>query len=91
MRPVASPSGRATYLGRGRRSRDEIRAAAAAVGTELQSRVGYRGAFCIDGILTPTGFYPTELNHALGRFAQRYGPVDPRGAASFCACLYGRR
>src|SRR3954453_20298684 len=31
-------------------------------GEELRSRVGYRGAFGIDGVLTIDGFRPTELN-----------------------------
>jgi hypothetical protein len=50
----------------GRNSQQEIRSAAAAVGAQLASRVGYRGAFCIDGILTSEGFRPTELNARWG-------------------------
>ena len=45
---------------------ERIRSAAAAVGAELRSRVGYRGAFCIEGILTSEGFRPTELNARWG-------------------------
>jgi hypothetical protein len=50
----------------GRRSQEQIRSAALAVGVQLGSRVGYRGAFCIDGILTSEGFRPTELNARWG-------------------------
>lgn len=41
---------------------DAMRAAARRVGAELRRRVGYRGAFGIDGICTAEGFRPTELN-----------------------------
>jgi hypothetical protein len=50
----------------GERAVQEVRSAAAAVGAELASRVGYRGAFCLDGILTAEGFRPTELNARWG-------------------------
>jgi hypothetical protein len=50
----------------GTRSQQEIRSAAAAVGAELRSRVGYRGTFCLDGIMTSEGFRPTELNARWG-------------------------
>ena len=41
---------------------EEMRSAARAVGVVLRNRVGYRGAFGIDGIFTTGGFRPTELN-----------------------------
>jgi hypothetical protein len=41
---------------------DQMRAAARSVGEVLVERVGYRGAFGIDGICTLDGFRPTELN-----------------------------
>ncbi len=50
----------------GKGPQEEIRSAAAAVGAQLGSRVGYRGAFCLDGILTSEGFRPTELNARWG-------------------------
>jgi hypothetical protein len=52
--------------GPGKGPQDEIRSAAMAVGAQLGPRVGYRGAFCIDGILTTEGFRPTELNARWG-------------------------
>jgi hypothetical protein len=42
--------------------RDEMRVAARRVGAVLADRVGYRGGFGIDGVLTGEGFRPTELN-----------------------------
>lgn len=42
--------------------RREMRAAARKVGAVLRSKVGYRGAFGIDGVMTSDGFLPTELN-----------------------------
>jgi hypothetical protein len=42
--------------------REEMREAARRVGAHLQATYGYRGAFGIDGVLTPEGFRPTELN-----------------------------
>lgn len=44
------------------RVRDSMRAAARAVGRVLDRRVGYRGGFSIDGVVTEEGFLPTELN-----------------------------
>ncbi|UPK73373.1 hypothetical protein MU582_13095 [Nocardioidaceae bacterium SCSIO 66511] len=42
--------------------RNAMREAARAVGRVLDRRVGYRGGFSIDGIVTAEGFRPTELN-----------------------------
>ena len=36
------------------------------VGAGLRERVGYRGAFTVDGVLAAQGFLPTELNPRLG-------------------------
>jgi hypothetical protein len=36
------------------------------VGDGLRERVGYRGAFTVDGVLTADGFLPTELNPRAG-------------------------
>jgi hypothetical protein len=41
---------------------DEMRSVARAVGSVLSERVGYVGAFGIDGVATADGFRPTELN-----------------------------
>ncbi len=42
--------------------REDMRAAARAVGDQLRKSVGYRGPFSIDGVMTSAGFRPTELN-----------------------------
>jgi hypothetical protein len=55
--------------------REEMRAAARAVGAELARRTGYRGAFGIDGVCTADGFRPTELNarFSVGHELQAHG------------------
>jgi len=42
--------------------RAEMRDLVRRTGEELRARVGYRGAFGIDGVLTADGFRPTEIN-----------------------------
>lgn len=42
--------------------RQDMRASARRVGAVLRERIGYRGGFSIDGVLTADGFRPTELN-----------------------------
>ncbi len=42
--------------------RQEMRSAAIRVGALLREKVGYRGAFGVDGVMTADGFMPTELN-----------------------------
>jgi predicted ATP-grasp superfamily ATP-dependent carboligase len=39
-----------------------MRSAARAVGRHLIERVGYRGPYGVDGVLTSAGFRPAELN-----------------------------
>jgi hypothetical protein len=51
--------------GEGERAR--IRDAARRAGTALAERVGFRGAFTVDGVYTEAGFLPTELNARSGR------------------------
>jgi hypothetical protein len=46
--------------------REEMRAAVRRVGRLLVDRVGYRGVFTIDGVMTADGFRPTELNPRFG-------------------------
>ena len=46
--------------------RAEMRALARRVGEALRVRVGFRGPFTIDGVLTADGFRPTELNPRFG-------------------------
>jgi len=42
--------------------RDAMRDVARTVARGLRERVGYRGGFSVDGVLTADGFLPTELN-----------------------------
>ncbi len=46
--------------------REEMRELARTVGEGLRRRVGYRGGFTVDGVVTDDGFLPTELNPRLG-------------------------
>ncbi len=55
-------AGMANYWDPPRRHREAMRTAARTVGEHLVERVGYRGAYGIDGVLTADGFRPTELN-----------------------------
>lgn len=48
-----------------------MRGVARKVGEHLRSTVGYRGAFCVDGVLTADGFRPTELNPRVGAALSR--------------------
>lgn len=46
--------------------RERMRQTARQVGKALQERMGFRGAFTIDGVMTEDGFRPTELNPRYG-------------------------
>ena len=46
--------------------REAMRHAARCVGLALRQRVDYLGAFTMDGVLSPDGFVPTELNPRTG-------------------------
>ena len=46
--------------------REAMRLIARRVGAALRERVGYRGAFTVDGVLAEEGFLPTELNPRIG-------------------------
>ena len=68
-RPGASRllyAGAATFWDPPAVDRAEMRALARRVGAGLRERVGYRGAFTVDGVLTSDGFLPTELNPRYG-------------------------
>jgi hypothetical protein len=68
-RPGASRllyAGAATFWDPPAADRDAMRALARRVGDGLRERVGYRGAFTVDGVLTAGGFLPTELNPRFG-------------------------
>ena len=43
-----------------------MRGVARRVGAELRRRVGFGGAFTVDGVMTAEGFRPTELNPRMG-------------------------
>lgn len=45
---------------------EEMRAVARRVGEALREDYGYRGTFTVDGVSTPRGFRPTELNPRYG-------------------------
>ncbi|WP_230415992.1 hypothetical protein [Micromonospora tarapacensis] len=47
------------------------------IGVGLRERLGYRGGFSVDGVLTPTGFQPTDLNARLTS-AMEATPSDRR-------------
>lgn len=46
--------------------REEMRSAARRVGSLLRELVGFKGAFTMDGVVTPDGWLPTELNPRFG-------------------------
>ncbi|BCL16001.1 hypothetical protein [Micromonospora sagamiensis] len=47
------------------------------IGVGLRERLGYRGGFSVDGILTPSGFQPTDFNARLTS-AMEAAPSDRR-------------
>ena len=46
--------------------RESMERAVLRVGSHIRQRVGYRGSFTIDGVVTADGFLPTELNPRFG-------------------------
>ena len=59
-------AGAATFWDPPAADREAMRELARRVGAGLRDRVGYRGAFTVDGVLAAEGFLPTELNPRLG-------------------------
>ena len=59
-------AGTATYWDPPARDREVLRALAHRAGEAIARRVGFRGAFTIDGVLAEQGFLPTELNPRIG-------------------------
>src|SRR5437763_81823 len=57
--------------------REAMRAAARRVGATLRERVGYRGGFTADGVMTEEGFRPTELNARHGAGLWLLGAAAP--------------
>jgi hypothetical protein len=59
-------AGAATFWDPSAADREAMRDLARRVGAGLRERVGYRGAFTVDGVMAAGGFLPTELNARLG-------------------------
>jgi hypothetical protein len=59
-------AGAATFWDPPAADREVMRDLARRVGAGLRQRVGYRGAFTVDGVLAAEGFRPTELNPRFG-------------------------
>ena len=59
-------AGAATFWDPPPADREVMRDLARRAGEGLRERVGYRGAFTVDGVLAAEGFLPTELNPRLG-------------------------
>ncbi len=55
-------AGLSTYFDPSPADREDMRAAARAVGVELARTAGLRGGFSVDGVLSAEGFRPTEVN-----------------------------
>jgi hypothetical protein len=58
------------------------------VGALLRARVGFRGFFTVDGVMTVDGFRPTELNPRVGaglRYVSSAVPSVPVGLLQFAA------
>lgn len=58
--------GAASYWDPDDGDRQVMQSVARRVGEHLRRRVGYRGAFTVDGVMTAAGFLPTELNTRAG-------------------------
>jgi hypothetical protein len=59
-------AGCATYWDPPDGVREQMRAIARNVGSQLAADVGFRGTFTVDGVVTSDGFWPTELNPRFG-------------------------
>lgn len=89
---------RFVYAGRGTtwdprpEDRDHMRDLVRRTGEHLRDRVGYRGSFGIDGVMTADGFRPTELNSRLpGGLTTLASGLEP-GLVTLLelSCLAGR-
>ncbi len=59
-------AGAATFWDPPADDRERMREIARTAARALAERVGFRGTFCVDGVLTERGFLPTELNPRIG-------------------------
>lgn len=60
------PAGAGTSWDPPAADREQMREAVRHVGAALRALAGFRGSFCIDGVLTRNGFRPTECNPRWG-------------------------
>jgi hypothetical protein len=68
--------------------REAMREVVRRVGALLRARVGFRGFFTVDGVMTVDGFRPTELNPRVGaglRYVSSAVPSVPVGLLQFAA------
>ena len=70
-------AGTATFWDPAPDDREEMRAVARRVGEGLRERIGFRGAFTVDGVMTAEGFRPTELNPRAGAGLAPIGAALP--------------
>ena len=70
-------AGTATFWDPAPDDREEMRATARRVGAGLRDRIGFRGAFTVDGVMTSDGFRPTELNPRAGAGLGSIGAALP--------------
>jgi hypothetical protein len=70
-------AGTATFWDPAPDDREEMRAVARRVGEGLRGRIGFRGAFTVDGVMTAEGFRPTELNPRAGAGLAPIGAALP--------------
>lgn len=66
--------------------RETMREVVRRVAARLRDRVGYRGFFTVDGVMTADGFRPTELNPRMGaglRYTSAALPDLPLGLLQF--------
>jgi hypothetical protein len=72
-RPVGSPgaerfvyAGVASFWDPPEAGREQMREVARSTAHALASRIGFRGAFTVDGVMSDRGFLPTEVNPRIG-------------------------
>jgi hypothetical protein len=81
--------GCATYYDPPAVIRERMRELAREVGAALRERVGFRGVFTVDGVVTDLGFLPTELNPRWGAGMSTFNVPDLPLAMLAQACAEG--
>lgn len=79
--------GMATFWDPPESGAEAMRRTARRVGETLARRYAYRGCFTIDGVLSPEGFFPTELNARVGAALPLLEMEDPAVKLSFLSAL----